>query len=172
MTWREVLCCGTWELFALPVVCSPFGILYEAGKSGIKAVFMLCRWSITPLTDMETSFTMLPLPCISIKLMSANWSSTMHIWGFKNYYAGKLHSWRPPPSSGKSNTMDQNTAFVGCLSCRAHSHIYFTGPSTQSLFMSLFPSMYWRGWLYHQVWRSHWVPYMCIASWFKWRFCL
>jgi hypothetical protein len=95
---------------------------------------------------METSFTVLPLPYISVKLLSTNWSSTLHMWGFENYYAGKLHCWRPPPSSGKSNTMDQNTVFVGCVSCRTHSHIYFTGPSTKSLFY-VTPPTYVLTWL-------------------------
>jgi hypothetical protein len=118
-----------------PCVCEHW-LAPLAGKSGSKAVFILCIWTITHFTDVETSFTMLPVMCISIKLLFTNWSSTVHIREFENNCAVKLHSyiswWRPPPSTRLSSI-----TFVGCLSCHAHTVTFTSQPLQHSVFVTL-----------------------------------
>jgi len=41
---KKVPCCGTWDLFALPVGRSPFGILYGTGSVKGKFLYALDDW--------------------------------------------------------------------------------------------------------------------------------
>jgi len=86
-----------------------------------------------------TFFTMLLVPCMSVKVLSTDRSNTMHMYRFKitDTRTVKLHSdifpWQPPQSPGKTTHRPNDTDIWMCvLSC---THRFISRPLL--LFMSL-----------------------------------
>jgi hypothetical protein len=72
-------------------------------------------------------FTTLLGPCMSVKLLSADWSNTVHLYRCKNNYTRtvKLHfdmfQWRPPPSPGKTTPQTRRHRYLK-LSVLSYTH--------------------------------------------------